>query len=551
MNYETMLQVYLLSEKNIDYLVNNIITNYKISNKAINKCRNIISDYLNKYLHNLNRYPQNNDELVEAIDFLNKKCYEDFVVYLSTRYPNMNLLRTPPPKEMPTKEMATKEMATKKVNEIIILTEEEKNKLLKQYTPNPVATDPVNTDFLSYLTNPVVLQMFTTMINQVNQPPPPKKFVIDAILDKNQVNELMTKMRPVDTNQATPVKLAEPIKTNQATPVKLAEPIKTNQATPVKLAEAVKPPIESEIDFTTDLTTDKLPLIEARINQLMTLKTKYLNEKNMDKVKEMDDEKSKIITAVNNFKSKLEQEAKETESKIDNITRSNVRKSEEANVEYLDLKFDPTGDYTNLKNIIIKFTTTDKIKDITLVDYFLPFNNNNVTRFNNKFVVYFNNRVTKITIPPGKYEIDSLLAYIKNQVTFLEFTIHDNIITIKNTMDMKFELMVDTDTIFPLLGFNGKVSSYKDEKSYSANVAYNINCNEKVRFILSGSSVDPLPLEFNKLVTLNKSLKKASMGLTMKQIVLNFMNELEQHYDFTEEFMMCFKITYVKEGVAN
>jgi len=95
MDHKIILQTHLLSKTNIDLLVDLILKNFKISQKAITKCINIITGNLTKYLNNLERYPKNNNELIEAIKFLNKKCFDDFTTYLSTKYPNMNLLRTP------------------------------------------------------------------------------------------------------------------------------------------------------------------------------------------------------------------------------------------------------------------------------------------------------------------------------------------------------------------------------------------------------------------------------------------------------------------------
>ena len=206
------------------------------------------------------------------------------------------------------------------------------------------------------------------------------------------------------------------------------------------------------------------------------------------------------------------------------------------------------NNFNDLKNIVIKFKTDNKITDITLVDYLLPFNENNVTRFNNKFVVYFNNNITRITIPPGKYEIQALLDYIKSKATFLDFSINDkNIITIKNTMDMKFDLMLDSDTIFSFLGFNGKIDFYKEKIFYTGAMPFNTSANEKVSFNLSGSTMEPMQMEFDKSVIVNKSLKKSRAGIIMKQMVLHFSDAQNQCYDFIMPFKMCFKITYLQK----
>jgi hypothetical protein len=678
MDYKSILQFQLLSQSNITFLVNTILTNFKISGKALEKCTNIITNNLTKYLDNLERYPENNNELIEAINFLNKKCYDDFTIYLSMKYPNINLLRVgqnilqqqqqqeqqqqeqQQPKYYATNnftqnvvpEISMVQQTTKTqqflpiqqysqsiiknsdpYDEMIIITEEEKDNLLKKYNTSSndqlsQKTTTKSDDFLSYLTNPTVLQMFSMMINQMNYPYtvpnmekslhtnggvisktiPQKQnkeikpqMIVDDILDINQVRELLAKSsrEPIsgkDAHKITPKEENSKI-SSQIVTVKQSninkrvddnilpsiesddideksfdddtteepsnstaaevEPNSSQSRVQAISGKSSKPDDlictsndkitqeEPTIDLT-NLTRDKLPLVQQKLNELISLKNAYLSENNKEMVRKIDEEKEKIMDAVRVCKKQLEKQAKENENMIKGVSMSRIKKTEHGdNVEYLDLKFDPTNDYNDLKNIVIGFKSENKIVDITLVDYYLPFNSNNITRFNNKFIVYFNNKVNKLIIPPGKYDIDILLDYIKGQANFLDFTINDKkLITIKNTMNMKFDLMIDKDTLFPLLGFTGKPDSYKDKLFYSASHAYNTTCNEKLLFTLSGSTMDPLPMEFDKQITLNQSLKKSRAGLNMKQMILNFTNELGQYYDFIMPFKMCFKITY-------
>jgi len=283
-----------------------------------------------------------------------------------------------------------------------------------------------------------------------------------------------------------------------------------------------------------------------RIKELLDLKTKYLSDRKMNMVEQIEQEKNAILNAVKVLKNDLEKEVKDNEKLLKGINISHARKrteNEGENIDYLDIVLDPTNDWNDWKKIEIKFKTDNKVMDITLVDYYVPFNGNNVTRFNNKFGVYFNNRFNRINIIPGKYEIDSLLEYIKNQVAYLEFNTNDNnIITIRNTLDKTFDLVPDQDSILPLLGFEDK--SYKDSLFYSGKNPYNIASNEQVYFFLSGTTMEPLSLEFDKAVTINKSLKKTRNGVTMKHMILNFHNAIGQCYDFILPVKICFKITY-------
>lgn len=541
MDYRNILGDHLLSKSNIDFLVNKILSNFKISTKAISKCTNIITNNFNKYLDNIDRYPVNDIELNEAINFLNQKCYDDFTDYLSQKYPDKNLSKNPM-------------MESKPYEEIIIISEEEKNKLLNQHKQNKNNMD----DFLAYLTNPMILQMFNNLTMQCYRPyqknvPKMENYItIDEILDANQLNSLLSKF----DNDKTLKKNNELEKINANINFILDDTILGNKMLEKNITmdntiiednkiinENIKMPNEDAYDLA-NLRKEDLPIIEKRINHLIQLKKQYLSEKNNDKLEEVENEKEKIVNAVKEYKTKLANEAKENENRINGISMTK-RISNEANVEYLDLQFDPTNDYNDLKNIVIGFKTDNKILDITLVDYYIPFNSHNVTRFNNKFMVYFNNKVNRIIIPPGKYEIDILLNYIKNQANFLDFTVDENkIITIKNSMNIKFDMMIEKDTIFPVLGFNERQDNYKDKLFYSGSQAYNLKNNEKILFTLSGSTIDPLSLEFDKQITLNKILKKSRSGFSMKQMVLVFTDNIGQYYDFILPFKMCFKITY-------
>ena len=53
MNYPNILRTRLLSQSNIDFLVNTILSNFKISGTAIDKCINIIKNNFIKYLDNI------------------------------------------------------------------------------------------------------------------------------------------------------------------------------------------------------------------------------------------------------------------------------------------------------------------------------------------------------------------------------------------------------------------------------------------------------------------------------------------------------------------
>ncbi|AZL89311.1 ankyrin repeat protein [Megavirus baoshan] len=590
MDYAEELYNNLLSDTNINYLLNIIITNYKISNNASHKCIKIIKNYLISYFNNIDRYPKNNEELLQAINYLNQKCYDEFVQYLHQKYPNTNLMRVSNNRQDNNKSLINtnnNELPNKLTDtpELIIISEQEKNELLKKYKPKPTADD-----FLSYLMNPAVLQMFTMITNQKYQQVSNKPTIVfDEILDDHQVHNLIKLYKPEQNNN----KRNEIITDNNTNNNNIDNTTNTdninnidngtnntnntintdnnsnnnvNDTTNTDTTNITnKDIIISDVELigksvnnliSKDLVQSDLPILRDEMNKLSSLKSKYLSKNNKSVVSQIDDLMNQIGEKVKKFRDKLETVANDSKNKINTITSHTSHSTNtEENADFLNLEIDPTIDtidlkndnYNDLKNIKIELKTDKKITDITLISYFLPINNHNITRFNNKFIIYFNNKITKITIPPNTYTLETLFKYITSQASYLNFSVDkNNIVTIKNTMDMEFDLLCDRieETILPMLGFRDKINKYKHKTIYTASTVYNLDANN-VYFSLSGSAMEPFHAELDKEVTLNKSIKKSRSGIVMKQIILNFKNSVDQYYDFNKPFKICLKIKYL------
>jgi hypothetical protein len=248
------------------------------------------------------------------------------------------------------------------------------------------------------------------------------------------------------------------------------------------------------------------------------------------------------------YKKRTSQIAKDSKNKLSSVTINTSDRfgdNSDPSTEYLDLEIDPTNDYRDLKNILIKIKSDNKINEITLIDYYLPFNSNNITRFNNIFTVYMSDRTYRADIPPGLYSIQTLLSFIKGQINFLEFNISpDNIITITNTIGTKFDLQTGPDTVFPLLGFQHRSDSYVDKVAFIASVKYNIEANKKALFSLSGTSMKPMEMEFDQKIASDTILKKVRSGFNIRQLSLRFADELDYCYDFVMPLSICVRIVY-------
>jgi hypothetical protein len=555
MNYKDTLISCLLCEENIQHVVDLIIKNFYINVSAIPKCRKIILKNINKCLGSIIAYPQNENELLEVIASVNKQCCMDFSIYLSNKYPNKNIYKTNSENSLALHQESSNP-------NVIILTEDEKNKLLDQYGMNSSQSN--NSDrFLEYLTHPEVLRMFQIMINQLNMENSAPDLKVDAILTEEEVAELLKNPVPKKKSSKTKVPLKPPTPEISS---ESEDSLSEDDPKPIKIETETPKPLKSHkekktkfdhIDLSKPMTSEVLLKIETRVKQIVDLKSQYQNQRNSSNNSEIDNlisnldiEKKQLIEAVTNYRKQNDKVSKESKDKLNNMSCEIRKEDEEPNSEYLDLELNPANDYNDLKNIIIKIKSESKISEIILINYYLPFNANNVNRFNNVFSIYMGERTYRINVPPANYSIQLLLSYLTSQFNFLNFHIdqESSLITISNTMNMKFDLVIGDGSIFPLLGFTGKSGfSQKDKVSYTGSSKYNIECNKQVSFVLSGTSMEPIQMEFDKKVEPNTVLKRVRSGFSLKQLVLRFTNTLEQFYDFIMPVNICLKITYIEK----
>ncbi|QGR53998.1 hypothetical protein [Moumouvirus maliensis] len=558
MDFKNELYNRLLSEDNVNYLVGIILSKYRISEKAAPKCHKMIYNNFLTYLNNINRYPQNNDELLQAINFLNQKCHDDFITYLSNKYPKLNLSRTPTvtdpiTEKYPVTQSNEQTYYDTPESNITIITQDEYDNLVKKNKPDVSKSD----DFFSYLTNPLVLQMFSMITNQNIKhdikPDTKPDLVFDEILDYEQVQKLL----PNKNNNTQQKEIKEHITNIVEQPIK-------KETSDLKIENSQNDSsIEKNDDIDIEkiqnldplnLTTEDLLFLNNEAKKLIALKNKFMKEGNHDMIIQIDKKNSIIRDKITKHRQKLDSDVKNTKNKLSTITKSLDSGNNTNNMDELNLEIDPTieideiknNNYSDLKDIKIELKKEKKITEITLVNYYLPSNKKNITRFNNKFSIYFNNGIARIVIQPGFYTLDTLFECITSQVSYLKFSVDkNNIITISNTYDMEFDLVCDKieETILPILGFRDKIDKYKQNTSYTGSTSYNLDM-DKIYFSLSGTAMEPFEVEPDKEMTPNKIIKKSRTGLTLKYLILNFKNSLDQYYDFNDKFKICLKITY-------
>lgn len=528
MNETYSLGSHILSDHNVSLITNAVINKFRINSNAISKCADIIKKIFSSYLSQIINQPTSVTELNETVQHLNNLCFDDFSKYLESKYPNTDIIRNPdlgkPVHQIQTIYQHNKPIEPTVISditiddfsptdgyELIIMNEEEKNKLLLFHNIDPNMDDSSKRNFANIISNPAIVQIFSMYMSKHDN------IQFDEIIDGDKLNDILKKTVP--TKKVSP-----------------------------KIIQDKDDSEEELIDIDLDnLDNRSLEILEKRAKDIVKLKRIYIKEKNVEKIKEIMEEQNQIINAINSQKIKTELITSDLENKLQTFL-TNCNKISD-NVEELNLSFDPTGNYKDLENITINMEQDRKVKSISLVKYYVPYNSNNINRFNNRFSIRIDKKIIETYIPPGNYEIDSLFEFISGKISAIKFTIDKkskNVI-ITNIMNNELELLVDLPhTVFPVLGFTENNTNYRDCSTYVATTKYNLGANDKLYICIGGSSKDPQQIILNEKTTLAKPhiLKETSNGICMKKFNILLFDAMNVIYDITDVFELSLRITY-------
>jgi len=553
MDYKKILIDMLMSDSNINHMVNMVLNNYKINKKVSDKCANFIKTKLKYYSNNIDRYPENKIELTQALSYLNKKCYEDFEKYLTEKYPNQNLKREHltniPQQQSQTVKHEVINDNNKTTNEypgMIIIDEDEAKELIKKSSKNRI-----NEDFLQYLANPAVIQSLCSILSHINHLSQIKNIKIDEILTEEQVKKILDNesKKSTDKNSVKVVKQnAEilpivPIKENIDDSI--TEDVK--EIDDIYANKTKKEDNKNTITFSGDISiidNDMLIKIKDHIEHLIFMKNDCSNANNSELLQKIENEQKRLINVISEHKNKMVKTIEETQKKIETMK---IESSNDDEYENLHIEIDPLNNYEDMKKIIIKLNNNDnkRLSEIILVSYHIHSNEDNITRFNNTFVINHNDNIEKYFIPTGNYDLDTLLRIIENKVMYLKFSEFNGKIKVVNKYDLPFDLDISNDSIFSILGFVGNASKYKGEKEYTASRTYALDSNKKATLSI-GMSTDPIELQFDEKVEVNKVIKKfKGNGVSCNQIRLSFLNSIEQYYDFNKPIEIFLRFKWV------
>ena len=390
-----------------------------------------------------------------------------------------------------------------------------------------VTADEYKKEFLKYLTDSTVLKSLSHIFIEINNN---KKIleapeVYEAFFDEKQVKVLLDSYKLLAKVQESKkvVEIKETIKEKE---------VDTNKD-------------NTSLRYDRPLTIDQLPQVKIRMKELAELKSQIINgeneNENEEELEDVNDEIALLNALVKELKNKLNSETKDK----DKPKAKTKAKPTDPNTEIYDLEIDPNTNPLNQREIEINIKSSTKLKEIVLERYYLPSNEANITRLNNVFSISTENKFNRVTLKTGKYEIADIISEIKKNVANIEITTNSQSkLIITHRQKKAFDLIVNTSSILPMLGFTDKDTSYKNKFTYTASVAPTLEANSTVYFNLINN--EPLQLELDSEAEVNTVVKSyGTHGSTVKKLTLTFTNECGQIYDFTSVFKLCLKLVYV------
>jgi hypothetical protein len=288
------------------------------------------------------------------------------------------------------------------------------------------------------------------------------------------------------------------------------------------------------------ITAEDLPKIKSHLDFISSI-SKTSSSETKTKINL---EKDRIKAAVLKYSKYLEQQKQNNDSELKALNSGPVKNK---NGDILSLSVVPKHPDV-LRKFVIEFDKKTKIHEITLISHNIELNKNNINRFNHRFACVYDSKVHMHELPHGSYNINQLFDLLHKQFPFLEFSIDfKNYVTIKNKLGSNFDLFIkEDDTIFEILGFIDRASTYQNKTTYSGLRAYELSANKKLMIRLEGMPSNECELQFGSEKNNEQyCIKKSSAGVELKHIHLKLVDSLDKTYDIESEFNISLLI---KEG---
>ena len=502
MSLRYTLKKYVLSDENIDNLVDEMVATFNLGDRSVAKCRKLITGYLTNSFNMVDRYPDTDEECSYALQYLNNVCREQFSDYIVSKYPTN----------------CSKQLLTHpQIEHVTILSSYERNKLLEL---DGIEIPPERKKFVPMEIKPATLLHFMTKYGKVTRDIHrlPRNYAM--ILTEDQMKEMYYSDQ--SSNKCVDG---------------------CNIMNDIDISDDLDPDIDIDLE---NLNKNTLIAAANKIRQLAGDRKKYLENGDTIMSKKIKKTIDKIASAISRHREKIVNDIRDIDHKKKIDTPKSPR-SVKQDGDILDIYIDPSTNHELLKDIVVDIETNDKIRGIVLTEYFAPKTNNNINRFNNFFSIFVGDDMIKIFVEPGKYSIEKLLESINNDKNCLRMEIVDND-KIKVSADDEFELITNDSPLLELLGFTENQIEYQDEKSYVSTEKYCIDTCDEAFICISGSSKDPVMLDFDKTVKLEEPvyLKSMTSGTVLKKICVNLRNKLGQIYDFPSPVHV--KLEMIRDG---
>ena len=549
---KNILHEYLISDQNINYLVDRIYDIISVKKDSIIKHKEIIKKFLSDYVPKVNKLPDNTDELAYAVSYLNGLLIDDFCNYLQNKVPNRNIYRkknTTDETIQQTQNVKTNESSNTNIDNysVTILSNEEFREIIK-------TKEIIETNILDYVINLFTNPIFIDFIKFIQYLSP--EIIEGEIIDEKQFFEIIG----FNNNKENKIIGFNDNKENNSENKIIGFNDNKENNSENKIIVVDDELMDEYSDLTmVDLDNEKLDphrfldhVINTDLqNKLLTFVKKAEDMKCHDLVirtKEYIKKMSGIIISAHKESTNTLNTITEELSKFPIVFK---KTSEVNDMDYFRLEYDPSlGHYLDPKNRI-KFSDLvrqdRKVSLIGINEYYLPSNNNNVMRTNCGISLVVGDKKIVHTISIGKYIIDEIIGKINEIIPEINLSLTGENVIIKSNNGKNIELIVDSNSIFTSFGFI-KDKRYKGKNEYISEHSHIFDKKQnRVNFCLSGIMQKEVSLELDNVVIKNSELivlKKSDIGIRTDKFDPLFTIENDIIYDFNEKITIEFIVKY-------
>jgi hypothetical protein len=310
----------------------------------------------------------------------------------------------------------------------------------------------------------------------------------------------------------------------------------------VVTTETKKPltvPINANVTKDEKYNGEKLEKVSNELNTIMTQLEIIKDEKVVEYLNQRKNELVIYIKECKEFMVNSKKDLVDKQKKLE----SEIIDTKDEHCTYVSLSIDPDKINYQLFGINCNLGKIKPISSINLMEYYLPRNEDNVSKGNNQCCFKFENKTFEKSIPTGIYTIDSLIDVLKFNFPQLEFNIEDNLVEIRSAYEQSFIPQFSFNSILFTLGFDQN-QKYKMDVSHRASKPITLD-SDNILFKINSISMDEIKLQLNEEISSNTLLKEFRVPSTnLRKLTLIFNKSDGSFYHFKEPARMKFKLNH-------